>query len=158
MLYKFTFFFSLLFPFFLQIVCPKKDDYLLPNKWKFLFLTNISACFNLLYALHYQLLSHVIICKDRYSEVSLFKEGITWSCLFLFQAAHSAIKTYLITIFSTDANTAQLKFYSMWQIQLLSSASYPISTGPWSLEKIKPLDSSSHWENDLRCPLNLKVL
>lgn len=131
----------MLFAFFLQIVCPKKDDYLVPHRRKFLFLTNISAYFNPLCALYYQLLSHVIIRKDRYSKVSLFKEGVTWSCLFLFQAAHSAIKTYIITMFSTDANTAQLKFHSMWQIQLLSSASYPIRTGSRNLEKIKPLDS-----------------
>lgn len=39
-----------LFDFLLQITYTKKDDYLLPNKKKFLFLTNTSAYFSLLYA------------------------------------------------------------------------------------------------------------
>lgn len=48
---------------------------------------------------------------DRDAQVSLFKEGIIEAAYFsLIWHSHSTIKTYLITMFSTNANKAQLKF------------------------------------------------
>lgn len=165
MIYKFhTFFFNFahlyrLFAFFLQTAHTKKDDYLLPNKQEFLFLTNIYLYFNLLYALNYQLLSHVITYKGRYSRF-FFKEGISEAAYFsLMQHSHSAIKTYLITMFSTNANVVQLKFQSMLQIKLFNPARYHVRTGsPRYLEKIGHLHVNDYGENDFRFQLKSKIL
>lgn len=134
------------------MLCTKEDACPLPDKWELLFLTPISACFSLYTR---WTASYRPINTD--SPVSLSKEGKTWSGLILSKAARSAIETHLITIFSTDANTAQLKFQFMLQIELLSSARYHVRTGSLrSLEKTGHVAANDSGETDLGFNWNSK--